>query len=442
MVHLGPWLWHGDGVTREINFDGLIGPTHNYAGLSFGNLAATSNAGAIARPRAAALQGLGKMRRLIGLGLTQGFLPPHDRPAIAFLRTIGFVGDDDAVCAAAFCADPVLFANAFSASAMWTANAATVSPAADTVDRRCHLSVANLTTNLHRSIEQDETLRLLTLAFGGERHFAVHPALPARLGDEGAANHMRLTPSHGERGVEVFVYGVVQAGGFPARQSRSASEAIARRHGLDPAMTLFVQQSDAAIQAGAFHNDVVAVANETILFTHEQAFEDRDTFYAALGSRVPGLAIVEAPADRISLADAVSSYLFNSQLVTLPEGGMALITPGEVRDNPRVWSWLSDLVGGNGPIAQVEVIDVRESMRNGGGPACLRLRVAVDDAAFAAIDPRFLLDEARCDLIERIVEMQWPDQIALSDLGSPDLWAQCRIARSALLEGLGLDELL
>lgn len=427
---------------REINFDGLIGPTHNYAGLSFGNLAATSNAGAEARPRAAALQGLAKMRRLIDLGVIQGFLPPHDRPTTGFLRAIGFAGDDDAVCAAAFRADPVLLANACSASAMWTANAATVSPAPDTGDGRCQLSVANLSTNLHRSIEQDETLRILSMAFADRRHFAVHPALPARLGDEGAANHMRLTTDHGARGVEVFVYGMPQPGGFPARQSRTASEAIARRHGLDPAMTLFVQQSDAAIQAGAFHNDVVAVANETMLFTHEQAFENPADFYAALRARVPGVAIVEAPADRVSLADAVSSYLFNSQLVTLPQGGMALIAPGEVRDNPRVWSWLSELVGGNGPIARVEVIDVRESMRNGGGPACLRLRVAVDDAARAAIDRRFLLDEARCDMIARIVETHWPERIALADLGSPDLWAQCRAARRALLEGAGLSELL
>jgi succinylarginine dihydrolase len=427
---------------REINFDGLIGPTHNYAGLSFGNLAATSNAGAEARPRAAALQGLAKMRRLIGLGLTQGFLPPHDRPATGFLRSIGFAGDDDAVCAAAFRADPVLFANAFSASAMWTANAATVSPAPDSGDGRCQLSVANLSTNLHRSIEQDETLRQLSLAFGDSRHFAVHAALPARLGDEGAANHMRLAADHGARGVEIFVYGLPQPGGFPARQSLTASQAIARRHGLDPAATLFVQQADAAIQAGAFHNDVVAVANETVLFTHQQAFADPAAFYADLRARVPGLTIVEAPADRVSLADAVGSYLFNSQLVTLPGGGMALITPGEVRDNPRVWSWLSELVGGNGPIAKVEVIDVRESMRNGGGPACLRLRVAVDDAAHAAIDPRFLLDEARCDLIERIVEAHWPERIAYADLGTPDLWAQCRAARRALLEGVGLDELL
>ena len=429
-------------IMREINFDGLIGPTHNYAGLSFGNLAATSNAGAEARPRAAALQGLGKMRRLIGLGLIQGFLPPHDRPATGFLRAIGFAGDDDAVCAGAFRADPVLLANACSASAMWTANAATVSPAPDTADGRCQLSVANLSTNLHRSLEQKETLRQLTLAFGDTRHFAVHAALPARLGDEGAANHMRLTVEHGSRAVEIFVYGLPQPGGFPARQSRTASEAIARRHGLDPAMTLFVQQSDAAIQAGAFHNDVVAVANETMLFTHEQAFEDPADFYAQLRSRIPGLTIVEAPADRVSLADAVSSYLFNSQLVTLPEGGMALITPGEVRDNPRVWSWLSELVGGNGPINKVEVIDVRESMRNGGGPACLRLRVVVDDAGYAAIDRRFLLDEGRCDMIERIVEAHWPERIAFADLGSPDLWGQCRNARRTLLEGLGLNELL
>lgn len=427
---------------REINFDGLIGPSHNYAGLSFGNLAATNNAGAEARPRAAALQGLAKMRRLIGLGLAQGILPPHERPATGFLRAVGFAGDDDAVCAAAFRADPVLFANACSASAMWTANAATVSPAPDTRDGRCQLSVANLSTNLHRSIEQDHSFRQLSLAFGDARYFAVHAALPARLSDEGAANHMRIAARHGAPGVEIFVYGLPQPGGFPARQTLAASQAVARRHGLDPAMTLFVQQSDEAIQAGAFHNDVVAVANETMLFTHQQAFADPDAFYADLRARLPGVTIVEAPADRISLADAVGSYLFNSQLVTLPDGGVALVAPGEVRDNPRVWTWLSELAGGNGPISRVEVIDVRESMRNGGGPACLRLRVAVDEAAEAAIDRRFLLDEARCDLVERIVEANWPERIALSDLGSPDLWAQCRAARRALLDGMGLGKLL
>jgi len=88
---------------------------------------------------------------------------------------------------------------------------------------------------------------------------------------------MRLAPSHGEPGVEVFVYGV-SAGPFPARQHVEASRAVARLHGLDAERTIFVQQSDQAIAAGAFHNDVVAVANERVLFAHEQAFAGRKSW--------------------------------------------------------------------------------------------------------------------------------------------------------------------
>ena len=265
----------------------------------------------------------------------------------------------------------------------------------------------------------------------------MHDAVPAALGDEGAANHMRLAPHHGARGVELFVYGERSASGFPARQHRSASAAVARRHGLDPADVLLVQQSVAAIAAGAFHNDVVAVANETVLFAHEQAFEDPAAVHAFIGARLPAAVIVEVPATRVSLEAAIKSYLFNSQLVTLPDGTMALIVPGECQETPEVRAWLQALIAGNGPIRRVEVMTLRESMRNGGGPACLRLRVVVDDAAHAAIDPRFLLDPAKCDLLAALVERHWPDRIAPGDLDDPALWQQSRTARAALLETLG-----
>ena len=425
---------------REINFDGLIGPSHNYAGLSFGNIASASNAGAAAAPRATALQGLSKMRRLMDLGLPQGLLLPHDRPNVKWLRRLGFEGSDRDVCAAAYAADPALFRNACAASAMWTANAATVSPAPDAADGRCHLTVANLSTMLHRAMEAEQTLRQLRLAFADERYFVVHDPLPSGLGDEGAANFMRLAPRHEERGLEILVYGEQRGTGFPARQHRAASAAVARLHGISEQNHLLVRQSDAAIAAGAFHNDVVAVANETVLFTHERAFEDRDATYAAIRARLPEVVIVEAPAARISLEAAVRSYLFNCQLVTLPEGGMALIVPAECREQPEVWAWINEIVAGPSPIERLEVVDIRESMRNGGGPACLRLRVAVDDDAFAAIDSRFLLDAAKCDTIEQVVTAYWPERIDLDDLGDPALWEQCWTARCALLEALGFEE--
>ena len=412
----------------EINFDGVIGPSHNYAGLSPGNLAAIRNKGGVSQPRAAALQGIAKMRANLSLGLHQGILLPHPRPDHRWLETLA----TDYASAA-----PHLQAQALSASAMWAANAATVSPAADTRDGRCHLSVANLVTMPHRSHEWPHTLAQLRLAFADDA-FRVHGPVPAPFGDEGAANHMRLTPAHDAPGIEIFVYGV-SGGPFPARQHREASEAVARRHGLAPARTLFVQQSEAAIAAGAFHNDVVAVANGRVLFAHEQAFADKERFYADLRERMPDVEIVEVPASAVSLADAITSYLFNAQLVTLPSGETALILPSEAQETSAVWQWLQAHVAGNGPIRHLEVVDVRQSMANGGGPACLRLRVVADPAT---IDPRFLVDMAKLDTIADVIAQHWPETIEQDQIGDPDLIAHIVRARTALLDMLGTVELI
>jgi succinylarginine dihydrolase len=412
----------------EINFDGIVGPSHNYSGLSLGNIASTTNKGAVAYPRAAALQGVEKMRHNLALGLKQGVLLPHPRPNRDWLAALGT--DPETV-------PDALRPAAFSASAMWAANAATVSPAADAGDGRCHLTVANLRTMAHRSHEWPATLAQLRIAFADEAHFAVHPPVPPTFGDEGAANHMRLGAAHEAAGVEIFVYGL-RGGAFPARQHLEASRAIARLHRLDPARTLFVAQSEAAIAAGAFHNDVVAVANENVLFAHEQAFEDRPGFHAELKRLLPELEIVEVPASVVSLEDAIRSYLFNAQLVTLPGGAMALILPEEARETPSVWTWLERMAGGNGPIRELRVVDVRQSMANGGGPACLRLRVVADPAT---IDPRFIVDEAKLDRIAACIEANWPEAITPPDLAEPRLWTQIEQARRALHEVLELGTL-
>lgn len=420
----------------ELQLDGLVGPSHNYAGLSLGNLAATRNAGAVSSPRAAALQGLAKMRLVLGLGLPQGLLLPHERPNLGLLRAMGFAGTDAEVLKAAHAEDPALVAVAWSASPMWTANAATVSPAADTADGRTHLSVANLATMAHRAQEWPSTLAQLRLAFADRRHFAVHGPVPPSFGDEGAANHLRLAPAHEAPGVEVFVHGVNAGGRFPARQDVRASKAVARRHGV--AAALHVAQADAAIEAGAFHNDVVAVANGPVLLAHAEAFADRDALVAALAARVPGFCLVEAPADEVSLEEAVGSYVFNASLLTVGDG-MALVLPKEAEETPRVWRWLQRVVADNAnPIRALHVLDLRESMRNGGGPACLRLRVQLSETALAAVDPRFRLDAATLDRLEGVVARWWPERIAPGDLGTPDLMDQCRAARRALLEALGI----
>lgn len=414
-------------MLTEINFDGIIGPSHNYAGLSLGNLASAGHAGDTSAPRAAALQGLAKMRHNLALGLAQGFFVPLPRPNPVFLDAIAADGSEN----------PRLRAAAWSASSMWTANAATVSPAPDCADGRCHLTAANLVTMPHRAQEWPDTVRQLRLAFADTSKFAVHDAVLPCFGDEGAANHMRMCAGHGAPGLEIFVYGTT-GGAFPARQHVEASRIVARLHGLDLARVLFVEQNPEVIAAGAFHNDVVAVANERVLFIHEQAFADPEGTYAAIRKAMPEAEIVVVPADMVSLSDAIASYLFNAQLLTLPSGEMALVVPSEAAEHPRVGSWLEGMLASNGPIRRVLPVDVRQSMANGGGPACLRLRVVADPAT---VDPRFLLDEAKAAAIEAVITKHWPESISPADLGSAALAAQVVSARTALLEALDLSEL-
>ena len=411
----------------EINFDGIVGPSHNYAGLSLGNIASASHKGNASYPRAAALQGIAKMRGNLERGLAQGFLLPLPRPNFGLLRDLA-VGDDT---------NPALVAAAWSASSMWTANAATVSPAPDTGDGRCHLTPANLVTMLHRGQEWRDTQAQLKIAFGDQRHFAVHDAVPSSFGDEGAANHMRFCDSHDAPGVEVFVYGR-PGGRFPARQHEQASRAVARLHGLEPRRCVFIEQNPAAIEAGAFHNDVVAVANEKVLFTHDQAFADQIDAYEAIRAVFPDLHVVEVPESQVSLEEAIRTYLFNAQLVTLPTGEMALVVPSECQESASVWSWCERMLASNGPIRHVIPVDVRQSMANGGGPACLRLRVVADPAT---VDARFLLDEAKAERIEAVIAQMWPETIQPDEIRTEALAAKVIEAREALLAVLSLDEL-
>jgi succinylarginine dihydrolase len=445
---------------REINFDGLVGPTHNYAGLSRGNIASTRNVLTIANPKQAALQGLAKMQALAARGFAQALLPPQLRPDLGLLRRLGFDGSDAQVLQQTARVAPQLLASAWSASSMWAANAATVSPAADSHDGRTHFTVANLGSKLHRSIESDQTARSLRAIFSDARHFAVHDALPASaaMADEGAANHGRLAAAHGAGGVELFVYGrsefeplAAMPTRFPARQTLEAGRAVARLHGLRPERTVFAQQHPAAIDQGVFHNDVIAVANGNVLFYHEQAFLHEAETLAALRLAMAPLNVdlhaLRVSADELSVADAVSSYLFNSQLMTRPDGRMLLVTPQECQDNPAVAAYLQRLLATGGPIVELLSFDLRQSMQNGGGPACLRLRVELTAAEAAAMHQGVMLDEldAVDDGLYRHlvawVERHYRDRLAAADLVDPALLDESRRALeelSAILKLPGL----
>lgn len=431
----------------EANFDGLVGPTHNYAGLSSGNIASQKHRGLESNPRQAALQGLEKMKYLADLGLVQGVIPPQERPSIEALKRLGFHGSDKRILADAMRDAPMLLANCSSASSMWSANAATVSPSADTADARVHFTPANLISKLHRSLETDTTARLLRAIFPDEHYFHHHAALPAHesLGDEGAANHTRFCLEYDEAGIELFVFGrtafsstpAVAPGRYPARQTREASEAIARQHGLRTDSTVFLQQNPAVIDQGVFHNDVIAVGNRSLLLCHEHAFVDPTPVYNLLKQRFgSAFTLVEVSDAELSVADAVSSYLFNSQLLSLPSGGQLLLLPSECRDNPRVWSYVQRLKGAD--IKQVEVFNLNQSMNNGGGPACLRLRVVLSDAELGAVNPRVLMNEELYAQLRDWVEAYYPDRLLPADLADPLLLQRSREALERLTQLLGL----
>jgi succinylarginine dihydrolase len=432
----------------EANFDGLVGPTHNYAGLSWGNVASKSNVNAVSNPKEAALQGLAKMKKLADRGYVQAVLPPHERPHIPTLRALGFAGSDRQVLEQAAQADPAILAAVSSASAMWTANAATVSPSADTADHRVHFTPANLSAKFHRSIEHKVTGRALKAIFTDESYFAHHPALPSvsHFGDEGAANHTRLCAGYGDPGVELFVYGQAAFNEsapapvkYPARQTLEASRAIARLHGLDDRHAVFAQQNPAAIDAGVFHNDVIEVGNGNCLFYHELAFLDEGGVLSDIRARLAGTELqpVRVSAAEVPIEDAVASYLFNSQLLNTPDG-MLLAVPGECREVASVSRYLDSLLQQNGPITAVEVFDVKQSMRNGGGPACLRLRVVLSDEERRAINQGVILTDALYDRLTAWVNAHYRDELSQQDLADPMLLDEVRKALDELTGILGL----
>lgn len=430
---------------REVNFDGLVGLTHHYAGLSFGNEASTKHRYQVSNPKLAALQGLRKMKALADAGFAQAVIPPQERPGVEALRLLGFNGTDEQVVEKAWRQAPHLLSAASSASSMWVANAATVCPSADALDGKVHLTVANLNNKFHRASEAPTTERLLRAIFRDKAHFCVHPALPqvAMFGDEGAANHNRLGGDYGEPGIQLFVYGREESGGliparYPARQTLEASQAVARVNQVNPKQLIFAQQNPAVIDQGVFHNDVIAVSNQQVLFCHEQAFLHQQDVLGELRAKVPGFMALEVPANQVSVQDAVATYLFNSQLLSRDDGSMVLVLPEESRQHEGVWRYLNALAASDNPINELMVFDLRESMANGGGPACLRLRVVLNDAERQAVNPAVMMNDALFETLTRWVEKHYRDRLTQTDLADPQLLREGREALEELTRLLHL----
>jgi succinylarginine dihydrolase len=411
---------------REVQFDGLIGPTHNYGGLSPGNVASAEHEGQVSNPRAAARQGLAKMRFVRDLGVSQAILPPQDRPSLATLRRLGFRGKDEDVILAAAAGDGVLLRVCSSASSMWAANAATVAPSKDTADGRVHFVPANLQQMFHRAIEAHTTTRILRAIFGDDSAFVVHDPLPAgrHFADEGAANHTRLSTSKGT--AHVFAWGRHAWGGglspkrFPARQTREASLALARLHTLSPRSCFFPQQHPDGIDAGAFHTDVMAVGNGSFFMLHELAFAEKDVVLRDL-TRALGeeLFVVTATEHELPATDAVRAYPFNSQVLTVEDGSMVIVAPLDAQEDAKSRAFLERVVAARNPVKAVHYLDVRQSMHNGGGPACLRLRVPLEDPERAKVRKSVMFTPELEASLLAWVDARYRDRLVPEDLADP-----------------------
>jgi succinylarginine dihydrolase len=440
-------------IAHEVNFDGIVGPTHNYAGLSFGNIASQTHALSVSRPREAALQGLAKMKYLADLGLRQAVLPPQPRPHLATLARLGFSGREQEMLEKAGKQEPRLLAAVYSASSMWAANAATVSPSADASDGRVHFTPANLVTQFHRSLEPVATAAVLKAIFADESAFAHHEPLPSSslYADEGAANHTRLSDGHGSPGIEMLVHGrggasEIMPRKFPGRETLEACAAIARLHQLDSTATVFARQHPDAIDAGVFHNDVVAVGNGNVLLYHASAYLHSDAVMEEIARKFASrsserLHLIAVSEQQVPLKQAVETYLFNSQLVTLPDGSMSLIAPIECRQQPQVARFIEELIGADNPIRSTHFLDVRQSMMNGGGPACLRLRVVLTEDELKRVHPGIFLTDALYLALVEWVNRHYREEICAKDLADPALARESREALADVYALLGLEDL-
>ena len=437
--------------TVEMNFDGLIGPTHNYAGLAFGNLASSAAAQQKSSPKQGALQGLEKMFLLHKLGVPQGILPPLQRPHLSTLKQLGFNGNKTNIINQVARVNPALLASCYSASSMWSANAATVSASSDTDDHKVHFTPANLVSQFHRSIEPSDTATMLKAVFPDPAFFTHHSPLPAHIewADEGAANHTRLHLPHSRMGINIFVFGQAKSSlftpvTFPARQRFEASQAIARSHGLAPSHSLFLQQLPKAIDQGVFHNDVICVGHQHILFYHQSAFVAESALLnhlAAHQTNQDQWCLIKVLESEVSLKNAVSSYLFNSQIVTTKEQKIALIAPQNCAKNQQVAQYLLQLVKSDSVINEVHFVNLDQSMNNGGGPACLRLRVTLTDAELAAVNPACRFDIPRYEALKDCITRTYPDELDAQALADPALLDTIEVALTEISHILGVDGL-
>ena len=426
------------GLGVIVNFDALIGPTHNYAGLGEGNLASINNSNNISYPKNAALQGIEKMWDIQNschdANTIQAVLPPQDMPNIHFLRELGFAGTFEKVMKDVIEKAPEYLIEIYSASSMWAANWATITSSANSVDGKINITPANMITNVHRSMEARKNELMLKQIFSNKDLFTVHPRLPQCLdfADEGAANHMYIG------NVDVFVYGkgkgVKKTSKFLSRQGKRASECLS----LKSKDNILVCQNPKIIDQGVFHNDVIATSHGNKLLLHEEAYVDQKKFLKKLKNKVTDLKVYEVSSKQMSVKQSVKSYLFNSQIVDDYMGMQWLIAPIECSENVYAQKVIEDMLAKRF-IYRVKYVDVRQSMSNGGGPACLRLRMPINqEERLHILKKGIILDYRLYSELKEWVNKHYRDELHPKDLLDINLANECSTALHELTQILKL----
>lgn len=438
---------------HNVIFDGLIGQTHNYSGLSRGNIASMENKNTVSNPKHAALQGLEKIKFIHALGVHQGVFPPHERPHIPTFRALGFSGTDRAIPEKVYAVEPFFLFNYSSAAPMWVANAATFTPSIDSMDGKVHITPANLSRTSHRSIEAHDTAKILKAIFPSQAFFTHHPKLPAGtlFSDEGAANHTRFCKEYGERGMHLFVYGEAMLGKpgekpikYPARQTLEACQAIARSHKIPKERVIFAQQHPNAIDSGVFHNDVISVGDKNLFLYHENAFVNTKEII----TKIQTIAKTELEMDmqfiafnekNILLKTAIQTYFFNSQLIGQSGNTFTLVAPSECRKNSIIHEQIEKLTKDiTNPLREAHFLNMTESMQNGGGPGCLSTRVVLTQQELQMVNPKVLFNETLYETLKAWIHKHYRDSLTPKELQDPNLVDEVQSALNELTAILGL----
>jgi len=423
----------------QLNISELPGPTFMYSGLSADNVASLNNKHLAANPLKFALLSLQRMRLLLEEGVHQVIFPPHRRPDLQALGYCGFTGDMGHMIGSADKFSRGYLESLLAASSVWTANAATVTPSADSEDGKVHITTANLNSHFHRSIEASQTHAKLARVFADDNFFALHQALPShnRFSDEGAANHMRFHVEGENRGLNVFVYGndPDNPGYMQGRQSLWASKAICQLHALSSTQVWLQKQSKEAISRGIFHNDIISMNSHDLLVFHQQAYENHESLIEKLTAL--GICCVEIKAEEFSLEHALKTYFFNSEFIKGKDGSQVLVMSEKCQHDAKVHAQLERIQTAYNKEIKTIYVDLDDSLKNGGGPACLRLRVQLNQEQFSAIPSKFLLTQNKLNALQEVVTRFYRESLSYEDVFTETFQLSLQPVYSRLEQVLG-----